>query len=175
MKVLVIGSGGREHALAWKLKQSPRVSELFCAPGNGGISSIAECVPIKASENEALVSFAMKNGIGLTVIGPDDALASGLADDFQSAGLRVFGPNRHAAQLEWSKAFAKDFMVRHDIPCARSATFEDPAEARVTSGGQSGWACLGKGGRNCHFSWHASLAIHQMMEERAFGDAGSRV
>src|SRR3954453_11552567 len=130
MKILVIGSGGREHALVWKLKQSPRVSEVFCAPGNGGIASVATCVPIKACENSALVAFAQKEAIDLTVIGPDDVLASGLADQFQSAGLRVFGPSQRAAQLESSKAFAKDFMSRHGIPCAHSATFDNSSEAQ---------------------------------------------
>ncbi len=182
MKVLVIGSGGREHALTWKLKQSPRVSEIFCAPGNGGTAEVATCVPIKASENAALVDFARKQGIELTVIGPDDVLAAGLADDFEAAGLRVFGPTRKAAQLESSKAFAKDFMARHGIPCAHSATFEDSAEAQryaqrmgaplvVKADGLA----LGKGVIVANAPWAAALAIHQVMEQRAFGDAGRRV
>jgi phosphoribosylamine--glycine ligase len=182
MKVLVIGSGGREHALAWKVRKSPRVTELFCAPGNGGIEGIAKCVPLKASENAALVEFARETGIGLTVIGPDDALAAGLADDFQAAGLRVFGPTRRAAQLESSKAFAKDFMIRHGIPCARSATFEDSSEAQryaqMTGAPlvvKADGLALGKGVVMASSPWTASLAIHQMMEQRAFGDAGKCV
>jgi phosphoribosylamine--glycine ligase len=182
MKLLIIGSGGREHALVWKLKQSPRVREIFCAPGNGGIARDATCVPLKITEHGALVEFAKKNAIDLTVVGPDDALAAGIVDHFQAAGLRIFGPTKRAAQLESSKVFAKDFMLRHGIPCARSASFEDPAEAQryaqkigapmvVKADGLA----LGKGVLICHTQWEAGLAIHQIMEQRAFGEAGRRV
>src|SRR5437660_1784870 len=108
MKVLVIGSGGREHALCWKLRQSPRVSAVFCAPGNGGIARDAACVPIKISDHDALVAFAKREGIALTVVGPDDALAAGIVDRFQSEGLRIFGPIQSSARLESSKVFAKE-------------------------------------------------------------------
>ena len=130
MKILVVGSGGREHALAWKLKQSPRVSGVFCAPGNAGISGVATNVPIKTHEQEKLAHFAREEGIGLTVVGPDDVLAAGLVDFFQSQGLRIFGPTQSAARLESSKVFAKDFMQRHGIPTARSGHFSDSAEAQ---------------------------------------------
>src|SRR6187549_489855 len=131
MKILVLGSGGREHALVWKLKQSPRVTAVYCAPGNGGIARDAMCVPLKITEHDALVDFAQKERIDLTVVGPDDALAAGIVDRFQRAGLRIFGPTQHAAQFESSKVFAKDFMQRHGLPCARSASFDDPAAARA--------------------------------------------
>jgi phosphoribosylamine--glycine ligase len=182
MKILVIGSGGREHALVWKLKQSPRATQVFCAPGNGGISRDATCVPIKITEHAALIEFARKEGIALTVVGPDDALAAGLVDDFQKAGLRIFGPAQRAAQLESSKVFAKDFMVRHGIPCARSASFEDPSEAQRYAQRiqapmviKADGLALGKGVLICNSQWQAALAIHQIMDQRLFGDAGRRV
>ena len=130
MKILVIGSGGREHALVWKLRQSPRVSGIFCAPGNGGISQIAECVPLKISDHDALVKFVKERGIGLTVVGPDDALAAGIVDRFQSEGLRIFGPTQSGARLESSKVFAKEFMLRHGIPTAASGQFSKIAAAQ---------------------------------------------
>jgi phosphoribosylamine--glycine ligase len=182
MKILVLGSGGREHALAWKLAQSPRVTQIFCAPGNGGIASIATCVPIKIHDHGALIEFARSEGIGLTVVGPDDALAAGIVDDFEAAGLRIFGPGRNAARLESSKAFAKDFMIRHGLPCARSATFDDPAEAQhyaqrlgVPVVIKADGLALGKGVLICRSSWESGLAIHRMMTERIFGEAGKRV
>src|SRR5215204_6147321 len=134
MKVLVIGSGGREHALVWKLKQSPRVEQAFCAPGNGGIAEIATCVPLKIHEHDALIAFAQKEGIALTVVGPDDALAAGIADRFEAAGLRVFGVNQSAARLESSKVFAKEFMLRHGIPTAASGQFSSADDAREFAG-----------------------------------------
>jgi phosphoribosylamine--glycine ligase len=182
MKILVIGSGGREHALVWKLKQSPRVAQVFCAPGNGGISRDATCVPIKITEHAALMEFARKEDIGLTVVGPDDALAAGLVDVFQKAGLRIFGPTQRTAQLESSKVFAKDFMVRHDIPCARSASFEDSSEAQRYAQKiqapmviKADGLALGKGVLICTSQFQAALAIHQIMDQRIFGDAGRRV
>ena len=117
MKILVIGSGGREHALAWKLRQSPRVSQVFCAPGNAGIAGVATCVPIPASDHRALATFARFEGIGLTVVGPDDALAGGVVDHFEEEGLRIFGPRQAAARLESSKSFAKS--QRRPILCLR--------------------------------------------------------
>jgi len=182
MKVLVIGSGGREHALAWKLSQSPRVSGVFCAPGNGGISQMAECVPIKISEQDQLVKFAVEQGIGLTVVGPDDALAAGIVDRFQHEGLRVFGPVRSAARLESSKVFAKEFMLRHGIPTAASGQFSSPDEARAFAAKMrapivvkaSGLA-LGKGVIIAQSHAEADEAICGIMEERKFGDAGTEV
>ncbi len=182
MKVLVIGSGGREHALIWKLRQSPRVTEVFCAPGNGGISQIAECVPLKISEHDALVKFAKEQGIGLTVVGPDDALAAGIVDRFQSEGLRIFGPTQSAARLESSKVFAKEFMLRHGIPAAASGQFSNADEARAFAAKMrtpivvkaSGLA-LGKGVIIAETHAEAETAIREIMEERKFGDAGAEV
>src|SRR5581483_5943497 len=129
MKILVIGSGGREHALAWKLRQSPRVTDIFCAPGNAGIARIASNISIPIGDQAALVKFALKEKIDLTVVGPDDALAAGIVDHFQQNGLRIFGPTRGAARLESSKIFAKEFMQRHGIPTACSGQFSQSEEA----------------------------------------------
>lgn len=131
MKLLVIGSGGREHAIAWRLAQSPRVQKVFVAPGNGGTAREAGVENVAVSGNAGLVAFARKEGIQLTVVGPEAPLAEGVVDAFRDAGLRIFGPTRAAAQLEASKDFAKRFMARHGIPTARYATFEDAAEAKA--------------------------------------------
>jgi phosphoribosylamine--glycine ligase len=131
MNVLIIGSGGREHALAWKLRQSLRVTQLFAAPGNGGLAELATCLPIGIHDHDALVRAAHEHRIGLTVVGPDDALAAGLVDRFEREGLRIFGPTQAAARLESSKGFAKAFMERHGIPTARAGTFTDPDAARA--------------------------------------------
>ncbi len=130
MKVLIIGSGGREHVLAWKISQSPKVKKIYCAPGNGGISQIAECVDIQADDISGLLQFAKKQAIDLTVVGPEAPLAAGIVDLFQAEGLKVFGPNRKAAQLEGSKVFAKEFMHRHGIPTASFMSFDSIAETR---------------------------------------------
>ncbi len=182
MKVLVIGSGGREHALVWKLRQSPRVSSVFCAPGNGGISQLAECVPIKISDHGALAKFAREQGIGLTVVGPDDALAAGIVDHFEAAGLRIFGPSQSAARLESSKVFAKEFMLRHGIPTAASGQFSSADEARAFAAKMStplvvkaSGLALGKGVLIAQTHAEADAAIREIMEERKFGDAGAEV
>jgi phosphoribosylamine--glycine ligase len=130
MKILVIGGGGREHALVWKLRQSPRVTQIFCAPGNAGIAELATCVPLKISDHTALLDFAQNEKIDLTVVGPDDALAAGIVDRFEAAGLRIFGPRQSAARLESSKVYAKEFMLRHGIPTAFSHSFDDSSKAR---------------------------------------------
>ncbi|MFN0016604.1 MAG: phosphoribosylamine--glycine ligase [Saprospiraceae bacterium] len=182
MKVLVIGSGGREHALVWKLRQSPRVSAVYCAPGNGGIAELATCVPIKITEHDALVAFAKSEGIGLTVVGPDDALAAGMVDRFESEGLRIFGVNQSSARLESSKVFAKEFMVRHNIPAAASGQFSSSAEARAFAAKMatpivvkaSGLA-LGKGVIIAETHAEAETAIREIMDDRKFGDAGAEV
>ena len=182
MKVLVIGSGGREHALVWKLSQSSRVTEIFCAPGNGGIAEVATCVPIKITEHDALVEFAKREGIGLTVVGPDDALAAGMVDRFEAEGLRIFGVNQSAARLESSKVFAKEFMLRHGIPAAASGQFSDAGAARAFAAKMktpivvkaSGLA-LGKGVIIAETHAEAETAIREIMEERKFGDAGAEV
>jgi phosphoribosylamine--glycine ligase len=182
MKILVLGSGGREHALVWKLKQSPRVTAIFCAPGNGGIGQDATLVPIGIHEHERLIEFARGEKIDLTVVGPDDALAAGIVDAFEAAGLRIFGPNQRAAQLESSKVFSKEFMLRHGIPTARSGCFSDSAEARRFAQ-QSSYPlvvkadglALGKGVIIAQTVAEAEAAIHDIMEARKFGDAGRQV
>ena len=129
MKILVVGSGGREHALAWKLKQSSSVDRIFCAPGNAGTEEVGENVAIPANDLPALVQFANENKIGLTVIGPDDPLAAGIVDLFEAEKLRVFGPSKSAARLESSKIFAKELMRKNKIPTARGAGFSERAAA----------------------------------------------
>lgn len=182
MNVLILGSGGREHALAWKLRQSARVERLFCAPGNGGIGGVAECVPLKLGEMDRLVDFAREQQIGMTVVGPDDALAAGMVDRFEAAGLRVFGPERSAARLESSKVFAKQFMQRHGIPTARFGHFSDSGEARKFAAGmrlpivvKADGLALGKGVLIAYTEHEVEKAIAQIMDERAFGDAGNAV
>lgn len=182
MKILVLGSGGREHALAWKLRQSPRVTEVFCAPGNAGVATVATNVPLKVSEHAKLIDFALGEKIDLTVVGPDDALAAGIVDAFQARGLRIFGPAQSAARLESSKVFAKDFMRRHGIPTARAGAFAESAEAQrfcqkarhplvVKADGLA----LGKGVIIARNSWESGLAVHEIMDARKFGAAGSQV
>ena len=129
MKILVIGSGGREHALAWKLRQSPDADRIFCAPGNGGTGNIAENVPIPVSDLNALLRFAKENRVDLTVVGPDDPLAAGIVDLFTSERLRAFGPNKSAARIESSKIFAKELMLTEKIPTADAHTFSNSSEA----------------------------------------------
>ena len=129
MKVLIVGSGGREHAIAWKVAQSPKVEKIYCAPGNGGIAEYAECVPIGAMEFERLAEFAKDKEIDLTVIGMDDPLVGGIVDVFEREGLRVFGPRKNAAILEGSKAFSKDLMKKYNIPTAAYETFDSPKKA----------------------------------------------
>jgi phosphoribosylamine--glycine ligase len=182
MKILVIGSGGREHALVWKLKASPRVSEIFCAPGNAGTGELATNVPIPISDHGALIAFASAEGIDLTVVGPDDALAAGIVDHFERAGLKIFGPSQVAAQLESSKVFAKEFMQRHGIPTAASGHFSDSAlahrfaqESRYPLVIKADGLALGKGVIIAQTPWEAAQAIHDIMEKRQFGAAGDRV
>ena len=130
MKVLVIGGGGREHAICWKLAQSPKVTELFCAPGNAGIAQVARCVDIGVMDFEKMAEFAKKEAFDLVVVGPDDPLAAGIVDVLEEAGLRVFGPRKNAAILEGSKAFSKDLMKKYGIPTAAYETFDTPEAAR---------------------------------------------
>ncbi len=182
MKILVLGSGGREHALVWKLRQSPRNPALYCAPGNAGTAQLATNVPIKITEQQKLVEFAKSEGIDLTVVGPDDALAAGIVDLFQKHGLRIFGPTQSGARLESSKVFAKEFMERHGIPTAKSGSFSDSSEAQrfcqkakhpivVKADGLA----LGKGVIIARNSWESGLAVHEIMDARKFGDAGKQV
>lgn len=182
MKILVVGSGGREHALAWKLRQSPRVEHVFCAPGNAGTATCGTNVPLTPDQIPDLVDFARREGIGLTVVGPDDALAAGIVDAFEDAGLRVFGPRAAAAQLESSKSFAKDFMRRHGIPTAASAEFTDSLAAQAWCQGASyplvikaDGLALGKGVVIAESPWDAALAIHRAMDLETFGAAGRKI
>ncbi len=182
MKLLIIGGGGREHALAWKLSQSPRVSGICCAPGNAGTAQLGENVPLAITDTEGLLAFAVARGIDLTVVGPDDALAAGIVDRFQSAGLRIFGPTQAAAQLEWSKIFTKDFLLRHGIPTAAAGRFEHSAEARRFCEGnvyplviKADGLATGKGVIIAEDFAAADAAIGEMMDAGRFGEAGRRV
>ena len=181
-KVLVVGSGGREHALAWKLAQSQHVAKVFMAPGNGGTASFAENIPISATSAPALLEFAKNNDIDLTVVGPDDALALGIVDAFKAAGLRIFGPNKAAAEIESSKAFAKAFMARHGIPTAKFQTFKklEPARQYVENGKfpvviKASGLALGKGVIIANDLQEAKNALKTMFMDRAFGDAANEV
>ena len=182
MKVLIIGSGGREHALSWKLAQSPRVTKLYCAPGNAGTAQLGENVPLAAEDIPALVSYAKREGIGLTVVGPDDALAAGIVDAFEQEGLRIFGPCAGAARLESSKIFAKDFMRRHRIPTAEAKEFSESLEAHAWCRGakyplvvKADGLALGKGVVVAENPLEAAMAIHRAMDLGAFGEAGRKV
>jgi phosphoribosylamine--glycine ligase len=182
MKILVIGSGGREHALAWKLKQSPRAERIFCAPGNAGTTEIGENVAIPASDLTALVGFARENRIDLTVIGPDDPLAAGIVDLFVTQGLRVFGPSKTAARIESSKICAKELMHKQRIPTAQAGTFERSDDA-LRFCDQLGFPivikadglALGKGVIIAPDPESARSAIDEMMNQGRFGEAGRRV
>lgn len=182
MKILLIGGGGREHALAWKLAQSPRVEKLYCAPGNPGIAAVAECVNIDVSDNEALGQFALKHDIGLTVVGPELPLTNGLVDHFAALNLKAFGPSRRAAQLEGSKAFAKEIMHKYNIPTAASAAFTeaDKAIAYIKEQGapivvKADGLAAGKGVVVAMTVAEAVAAVDMMMKEKAFGSAGNLV
>ncbi len=182
MKILVVGSGGREHALAWKLRQSAAVDRLFCAPGNAGTEQVAENVSIKAGDLPALVAFAKQNRIGLTVIGPDDPLAAGVVDLFEAEGLPVFGPSKSAARLESSKIFAKEMMRKCHIPTALAGAFERSSDAlnfcerlQFPLVIKADGLALGKGVVIAQTCDEARAAIHSMMDEGKFGDAGRRI
>ena len=182
MKVLVIGSGGREHALVWKIAQSPLVNTIYCAPGNPGIAQSAQCIDIGVNDITALVSFARDHEIDLTVVGPEDPLAAGIVDAFAGEGLMAFGPSAAAAQLEASKVFAKDFMRRHNIPTAEYAEFDkaDGAIAYVESKGgaivvKADGLAAGKGVTVAETPEEAVEAIREIMINRAYGAAGAKV
>jgi phosphoribosylamine--glycine ligase len=182
VKILVVGGGGREHALAWKLQQSPRAPQIFCAPGNAGTALLGENVPIAASDLAGLLAFAKEAQIDLTVIGPDDPLAAGVVDLFSEAGLRVFGPNKAAARLESSKIFAKEIMRRFHIPTAMAGSFEQSDDAFTFCGGlrppiviKADGLALGKGVVIAQTYDEAGAAIDAMMNEGRFGNAGRRI
>jgi phosphoribosylamine--glycine ligase len=184
MKILVVGSGGREHALAWKLSRSRQVTKLYCAPGNGGTRLVAENVAIPDSDIERLSDFALQAGVDLTVVGPEIPLSLGIVDEFEKRGLRIFGPSRKAAELEASKVFAKQFMERHKIPTGRFRVADTADEARaVLASGEFGWPVVlkadglaaGKGVVVAKAPEEAEEAVRAIMEERQFGDAGRRL
>ena len=184
MNILVVGSGGREHAICWKLRQSPQVSRLFCAPGNAGIDQIAESVPIKAHEIESLLRFAKKEHIDLTIVGPEQSLALGIVDAFEKNGKTIFGPSKSAAQLETSKVFAKGFMKRHSIPTSRYRSFgqseENVAREFIESLSapivvKADGLAAGKGVIICATKQEAILAVRTMINDKVFGSAGERV
>ncbi|MBR5151915.1 MAG: phosphoribosylamine--glycine ligase [Clostridia bacterium] len=183
MKVLVIGSGGREHTIIWKLRQSPSVDKIYAAPGNGGISRLAECVPISVMDFDALTKFAKENQIDLTVVAPDDPLAGGAVDAFEAAGLRAFGPNRAAAIIEGSKAFSKDLMKKYNIPTAGYEVFDNSrdaidyikAENKFPVVVKADGLALGKGVIIAQTLEEAETAVHEIMDDKVFGAAGGKV
>ncbi|MBR2627998.1 MAG: phosphoribosylamine--glycine ligase [Peptococcaceae bacterium] len=182
MKVLVIGSGGREHALVWKISQSPMVDKIYCAPGNAGIAQLAECVAIKAEDLDGLLDFALQNEIGLTVVGPEVPLTMGIVDKFQEKGLKIFGPSGRAAEIEGSKTFAKDLMAKYGIPTAKYGAFTDAEEAKAFLA-EVGLPCVvkadglaaGKGVLICETKEEAETAVDDILVDNKFGNAGSRV
>ena len=182
MKVLVIGSGGREHVICWKIAQSKKVDKIYCAPGNAGISEVAECVDIKAMEFDKLMAFAKENDIDLTVVGMDDPLVGGIVDAFEAEGLRVFGPRKNAAILEGSKAFSKDLMKKYNIPTAAYETFTSPEKAKEyleTSKYpivlKADGLALGKGVLICETKEEAMAGVQELMMDKKFGSAGNTI
>jgi len=190
MKILLIGGGGREHAMVWKLAQSQRARKMWCAPGNAGIAGEklaangdpVECVNIGAEELPKLLLFAQEQGVDLTVVGPDNPLGMGIVDMFQANGLKIWGPNQKAAQFESSKVFSQEFMERHGIPTARSGTFSCPDAAKTFASTVHGRCAvkadglaLGKGVLICENVEEANAAIEQVMIAKAFGDAGEHI
>jgi phosphoribosylamine--glycine ligase len=182
MKVLVVGGGGREHALAWKIAQSPLVSKLYCAPGNPGTASLAENLPIAVDQLDKLLAFAYENKIDLTVVGPEQPLSLGIVDLFESHGLKVFGPSQKAAFIEGSKAFSKDLMQKYNVPTAAYGVFTDQAEAEAfinRTGApivvKADGLAAGKGVIIAQTCEEAIAAVRDMLSGNAFGSAGSRV
>lgn len=182
MKVLVIGGGGREHAIVYKLSQSPQVDKIYCAPGNAGIASLAECVRIPVMDFAAQVKFAKENGIDLTVVAPDDPLVAGAVDAFKAAGLRVFGPEAKAAIIEGSKAFSKDLMKKYNIPSAAYETFDDPDKAieylktaKMPIVLKADGLALGKGVLICNNLDEAIEGVKTIMLDKKFGTAGNKM
>ena len=182
MKVLVVGGGGREHAICWKISKSSKVSKIYCAPGNAGIAEVAECVNIKAMEFDKLAAFAKDNQIDLTVVGMDDPLVGGIVDVFEAEGLKVFGPRKNAAILEGSKAFSKDLMKKYNIPTAGYETFDDPKKAleyletaKMPIVLKADGLALGKGVLICNTLEEAKAGVKEIMEDKKFGSAGNHM
>ena len=181
MRVLILGSGGREHALAWKIAQSPKVNKIYCAPGNAGTASVAENIDISPDNIQALLNFALIKGIGLTVVGPEQPLVKGIADSFEESGLRVFGPSQKAAEIEGSKVFCKDLMKKYGIPTARYESFNSLDQVKLFTKEDepvvvkaSGLAS-GKGVVLCRNGKEARSAIQSIMQGKVFGNAGDQV
>ena len=182
MRILVVGSGGREHALVWKIAQSKLVDKIFCAPGNGGISQIAECIDIKIDDIFGLLEFARKEKIDLTVVGPEKALALGIVDEFTKADLKIFGPNKLAANLEASKVFSKELMAKYKVPTASFKVFDSPDAAKKYIE-KIGAPCVvkadglaaGKGVVVAKTVDQAKAAVTSMMQDKIFGDAGKKI
>lgn len=182
MKVLIVGSGGREHAIACSVAKSPRVDKIYCAPGNAGIGQIAECVPIGAMEFDKIVDFAKEQAVDLTIVGMDDPLVGGLVDEMEAAGLRVFGPRKNAAILEGSKAFSKDLMKKYNIPTAAYENFDDPEKAlaylehaKMPVVLKADGLALGKGVLICQTLEEAKEGVRTIMQDKKFGSAGNRM
>ncbi len=182
MKILIVGGGGREHAIAWKLAKSPKVEKLYCAPGNAGIAEVAECVNIGVMEFDKLVAFAKEHEVDLTVVAPDDPLAAGAVDAFEAAGLRAFGPRANAAILEGSKAFSKDLMKKYGIPTAAYETFNDPEKAlayletaKMPIVLKADGLALGKGVLICKDLEEAKAGVKTLMMDKQFGSAGDEI
>lgn len=182
MRVLVIGSGGREHALVWKISQSPKVTAIYCAPGNGGIAQIAKCINISAEDIDSLLEFALQEKIDLTVVGPEVPLTLGIVDKFLEQGLKVFGPSQKAAEIEGSKAFSKKLMADYNIPTAKYQVFKDAQKAReyikelgVPCVVKADGLAAGKGVIICHSFAEAYQAVDEILVENKFGQAGNQV
>ena len=182
MKILIVGGGGREHAIAWKLAKSPKVEKMYCAPGNAGIAEVAECVNIGVMEFDKLVAFAKEHEIDLTVVAPDDPLAAGAVDAFEAAGLRAFGPRANAAILEGSKAFSKDLMKKYGIPTAAYETFNDQEKAlayletaKMPIVLKADGLALGKGVLICKDLEEAKAGVKTLMMDKQFGSAGDEI
>ncbi|HGY11014.1 MAG TPA: phosphoribosylamine--glycine ligase, partial [Desulfobacterales bacterium] len=182
MKILVVGGGGREHTMVWKISKSPLVEKIYCAPGNAGTHTLAESVPISAEDIDALAAFARENEIDLTVVGPEGPLVKGIADIFEENGLKVFGPSKAAARLEGSKLFSKQHMQKYNIPCAMGKAFTDTGKAKAYAKAM-GAPCVvkadglaaGKGVIICSTLEEANEAIDSMITDNAFGEAGAIV
>lgn len=182
MKVLIVGSGGREHAIAASVAKSPKVDKIYCAPGNAGMEGLAECIPVGAMEFDKITAFAKEKDIDLTIVGMDDPLVGGLVDQLESAGLRAFGPRKNAAILEGSKAFSKDLMKKYHIPTAEYETFDDPkaAEAYLENADfpvvlKADGLALGKGVLICQDLEEAKEGVKSIMQDKKFGSAGNRM
>ncbi len=182
MRVLVIGGGGREHALVWKISQSQKVTDIYCAPGNAGTAEIAKNVPIAADQIDQLLSFAQENEIGLTIVGPEQPLVMGIVDQFQEKGLRIFGPTARAAELEGSKAFSKDIMKKYGLPTAEYETFTSHQLAQKYFDKETGpivvkasGLAAGKGVILCRNSEEGLNAVNTIMKDKSFGEAGAKV